>query len=203
MKKSFWIVMILIGLMVASVYGGELTELGIKGGLSHSNFSDKDHSFWDSKNGPLAGAYLTYSFSDTFGVQLEGLYVMKGSKVSESGVNAKTELNYAEINLLAVLQAPTYPHTKVLLGPGIGFYLTGEARYNVNDSRFPFSGTRVIETTDVNSPEYLFITGIEYRRSHLLIGARYAWGLNHVFTKDYWDFNVKNTTLQVLAGFYF
>lgn len=203
MRKSFLAMIILMGMMVSSVYGGDITELGIKGGLSHSSFSDKDHTFWDSKNGPMAGAYLTYNFSDTFGVQLEGLYVMKGSKVNESGVNAKTELNYAEVNLLAVLQAPTYPHTKVLLGPGVGFYLTGEARYNMNDNRFPFSGTQVIETADVNSPEYSFIIGIEYSRSHIIIGARYAWGLNHVFAKNYWDFNVKNTTLQVLAGIYF
>ncbi len=203
MKKLFLTLVVLAGMMVSTVYAGDFTEIGIKGGLSHSNFSDKDHSFWSAVDGIVGGAYVTYSFSDTVGIQLEGLYSMRGSQGNQSEVDGTIYLDYIEVNLLGVLQARTFPHTKLLLGPGIGLFSSGSLKYQATINQTQVSGSQPIHSSDVNSPQYSVILGVEYKINHITLGVRNAWGLNRVFNKDYWDYTVKNTGLQVMAGVYF
>ena len=99
----------------------------MKGGVSIATVSEDDPEIAvDSRNGLHAGGVVSVGLTQTFSIQIEGLFSQKGFgfDLSELGVEAMggLELEYVEILILAKVKLATgrvSPH--VFAGPAIAF----------------------------------------------------------------------------------
>ncbi|MGB2981610.1 MAG: hypothetical protein WBC77_10225, partial [Candidatus Zixiibacteriota bacterium] len=69
-------------LFPGAVFGGRLTEIGLKAGLNIADYKG-DWRDTDSKMGFCGGAFITCNINEMFAVQTEFLFTMKGANLGE------------------------------------------------------------------------------------------------------------------------
>jgi hypothetical protein len=191
----------------------QVLSIGPKVGANLSNFyGDVNNQMMQP--GLSAGAILTYSVINTFGVSLEALYSQKGAKFenapnSTERLNFNRRLNYVEVPLLAryFLNKEGDFRPNIFLGPSFGFKLNAK---DVNRSVTGGTARPEQEITNTINPLDVGITGGIGLNFHVqgamraLLDVRYTHGLSDVAESQSIGFaadpRVCNSALTISAG---
>ena len=200
MKKVMTIVLALTLLFAVSNLFAQapsvgLTGKGIKAGVDLAKFTGSDATDQSMKTGFTVGGFITYSFTDLFGIQPELLYSMKGSKVDVGGTTVNTKLNYIEIPVLFRVQlvgAPTFK-PNFYVGPELGILLSAKREdVDIKD--------------DTKSTDFGIIGGVgadfPMGAGKLTFDARYDLGLSKVVDVSPAP-KVNNSAITFLVGYGF
>lgn len=179
-------------------------EWGVKGGLNLSGLRGSSGLF-DSKEGVVAGAFGVYDFAPEFGVEIDGLFTMKGAKASGQSVDANGNpigvnegfiiLDYVEFPILARFNVPSQGEVKphFYAGPTLAFKLDARATY----SQFPSQDLTAARTLDSG---LAFGVSADFMMGErkLVIDGRYGFGLTNAF--DWQGPDLKNDVFSIMAG---
>jgi outer membrane protein W len=158
--------------------------------------------------GLSAGAILTYSVVNTFGISVEALYSQKGAKFENALVpgsatqrmNFNRRLNYVEVPLLAryFLNKDGDFRPNVFVGPNFGFKLNAK---DVNRSMVGGTAQPDTEISSVINPVDVGITGgigLNLRLQsamRVLLDVRYTYGISNITDSQIAGFTVANPTV--------
>lgn len=185
MKKAFLALVVLTTTVLAS---NAQVKFGIKAGIGVFNLSGDDGDGFDSKVGPMGGAYAAIPIGETFAVAPELQFSGQGAKQSESGITAKFIINYVNIPVMLQYRNPSGFFAET--GPQIGFRST--AKIKVEDEEEDYKDV-------IKSTAFSWGIGLGYRSSMGLgVSARYNLNLNSIAEdQDGESFDVKNSGFQV------
>jgi hypothetical protein len=154
--------------------------------------------------GIAAGGFVTIGISKNVAIEPEALFVQKGAKQTESGVETKLKLSYVEVPVLLKLRFPgsgtVVPH--IYAGPYLGFKagcnLTGTqgsvtVSAKCEDQAFDFK----VKSTDFGAT---FGGGVDVGRA--IIDVRYDLGFSKIPDSST-DNNIKNRAFYLLVGWTF
>jgi hypothetical protein len=159
----------------------------------------------DSKMGFGGGARLIYNFTDMFGIQPELLFNQRGASEEVGEAEFAVTMNYLHVPLLARIQMPMDGGItpKFLVGPSIGYYLSGSATVDGEDAGDAFNDDDVAALeigVDVGA-------GLDYDLGggSLSLDLRYHRGFTNISDADTGDLDVStvNTGFDVLLGYNF
>lgn len=152
------------------------------------------------------GGFVVLPLNGHFALQIEGLYTPKGGKL-RSGESATSTLmlDYVEVPLLGRITAARSPSGSfhVFGGPSAGFRINAKFRVassgTVGTSGFADDISAAVERFELGM---IAGGGLDAGR-HLVIDARYFWGLTDV-NRDVSDGNhLRNRAFTILAGLRF
>lgn len=174
---------------------------GAKGGvnLATLRFSGDEGPTRDPLLGAVAGGFVVFPMTAGLGLQVEGLYAMKGVKTTDRGIEASLLLDYLEVPILARFTRRGASRSYYLAGgPALGLRLRARTRAD-------FGG--VIEEIDVSDqvePFDLGIAaggGIEFGR--LVIDGRYTFGVRDIDRDPAEAGSSRNRAITITAGWTF
>jgi hypothetical protein len=171
-------------------------------GLAH-NFGDADGKY-RRKVSLGGGGFVVLPITGRLAVQIEALFTPKGAKLPpDIDVTNTLFIDYLEVPLLgrAIVARSASRSLHVFAGPSAAVRLN--AKYRVATSG-PIGGTNGF-TEDVSSGIERFDMGIVAGGGfdagrHLVIDARYSWGLRDVNREAFENERVRNRALTILAG---
>lgn len=187
--------MLCVCLFVASPSSGQ--QLGY-GGLLGSSLgtltSSDEFAEPRSKGGFVAGGFVDVALTDLFSVQPQLLFVQKGAKLREAGLDGTVTLDYVEVPILGVVsfprQGPIIPF--VYAGPSIGVSVNATVEVDGVEVDIPDDE---IKSTDVG-----VVVGGGIYVDGLTLEARYTAGVDAIAP----DANhPKTRAFYVIAGFRF
>lgn len=192
------IVMAICGGFV-SIASAQDFHVGVIGGLNLANLNeDPDVGIdYSTKLGLAFGGVVDLNFTETVGVRLEPMFLQKGSKAEESGIEVEFKLSYLE---LPVLVKASFGSESIIpyavMGPTIGYNLSAE-------------GEALGISIDIEEIITDFDFGITAGGGALIndmifVEVRYALGLaNIVDDPDDDDYEVTTRGIQLLGGIMF
>jgi len=187
MKKTILVAVVLFAM--SHTAQAQLIKFGFKGGVNYANQNGSEITV-NSTNYDTsaitsyhAGLVTEIKVTDGFSIQPELLYSTQGATYKNAVDEFKNELGYLSIPVMAKFH---FNKTVSLdLGPQASFLLSERKNANFNDSEsFEFGAAGGLT---LNLTKHLFLQG------------RYVLGL----TEASKDAQVKNSVLQVSAGFTF
>lgn len=196
-------------LIITTLASAGNLEKGIKAGMSIANFRGSDVGISDYKVGFVAGGYATYLFHENFAVQLEALYVMKGS-VQETSVldSGEVRLSYIEFPILMKVvfpikpkksDKPSYYATDKGFRPG--FYAGPTVSLSLKDEV-----TVGVLSMPVKPIDFGIAFGgcfdFEVGKGLLAFDARYTLGISEIPDVDR-DADVRNGCATLMVGYAF
>jgi hypothetical protein len=225
-------------------------EFGLKGGvafakLSGSGLSDTEPFFadlgggftaqgsltaglGDMRTGFMGGGYVTAHVTPQFGVRLEALYAVKGTKGDNSGsiavydasnvyqgsidVSGKNTItiNYFEVPLLAVMNFSASPtgSFEVFAGPAFAFKTSAKSKSELTLSANGSSDTQTDEqdiSSDIADTDFGGVLGVGYSHKTtnaiLSLDLRWTQGFSKVDDSGGADWKNQNLSLMVGVGF--
>ena len=201
MKRSATILLVAVlavtALLFAQARAGAL--IGVKGGLTVSDMWGEDSGGADMKTGFLGGAFLTYMFTETFGIQPEILYHRKGIKEDFLGIDITWQLDYLEFPILFKVAIPTESSVSpgFVIGPAFG--------YNLNSTlKGEFGGESAEEdagdiTSDMDVGVVLGLNvNFDIGSAEILFDLRYTLGMMTI--DDEGEMAVRNSAVSFMAG---
>ena len=199
MKQGKIILIVISILLISSaVYAQGITAKGIKGGINIATFTGDDVEDAESKIGLVFGGFVSYAVNETFCIQPEVLFTMKGVKFSGQGYDVIQSLNYIEIPILAKLNIAMDGNAQpnLFFGPAIGLNLSATYKF---ESDF---GDDDGDLEDVSPMDFgiVFGGGVEFGK--ILIDARYDMGLTSIDDSSE-NFKVKNSVISIMLGMLF
>ena len=154
-----------------------------------------------SKWGLCAGGFIRFNISETFAIQPEVLYTMKGAKFEETidGETMKFEMNlsYLEVPVLLKLMIPTSGGVKPSLfaGPTLAIKLSSK-------TKLKYAGqTEEEDIEDMKDTDFGLIIGAGVDFGTLTFDLRYNLGLTTI--SDIEDEDVKNGVISLIVGYSF
>ena len=172
--------------------------------LEHDTTGEGEYS---RRFGGVGGGFIVLPLANAIALQLEALYVQKGGKFDLPGIPETSTiiLDYVEFPLLLRI-GPSRA------GPGGVYLLTGMSAGLRAMARRQFSATgrgitsgRSFDIRDEIAPfeaSAIVGGGFDLHR-HVVIDARYAWGLTPVNRDQTGGFKVRTRVLSVTAGLRF
>lgn len=162
---------------------------GIKGGINSATLSSDTEDDLDQLIGGVGGVFIGRDINKNFGLQLEGLYSMRGAK-AEGGA-AKIKLNYIDVPVLARFGATSASGIKA-------FAFTGpQASFNIKAEAEAFGETVDLED-DVEKFDLGWTVGAGVEVNRFTLDARYTLGLMNIAKDETED--TKNRTFTVMVG---
>ena len=154
-----------------------------------------------SKWGLCAGGFIRFNISETFVIQPEVLYTMKGAKFEETidGETMKFEMNlsYLEIPVLVKFMIPTPGGVKPNLyaGPALAIELSSK-------TKLVYAGeTEEEDIEETKDTDFGLIIGAGVDFGNLTVDLRYVLGLTTIFDEE--DEDVKNGVISLIVGYSF
>jgi opacity protein-like surface antigen len=202
-------------------------EAGFKGGVSAFSFKGSTRFFEsltdgvntfdfsgdisDVRTGFAGGAFASAGITDAFGVRLELLYAQKGAKgtldLAVNGSPAGTanityKVDYIEIPILAVGSIPAGGETKVNFfgGPAVAFRTSAKVKAEVEGQSDEQDISEGLESSDFGFAAGAGLETAASSRVHVVMDARYTFGLSQVFKSG--D-DIKNGGFTFMAGIAF
>jgi hypothetical protein len=177
---------------------------GIKGGVNFSNITfdseEGDDPQFDSRTGLVAGAFVTFPMADTFSVQPEVLYSVKGAKFTEEGIESTVRVDYVEIPVLArYSSAPSGNSSfQVFAGPYVAFKTKAEATTEFDGEDFDEDLDEDVEDLDFG-----VVVGGGVEAGHFVVDLRYSWGLKNANAVESDQLTIKHKVFSIMAGIRF
>ncbi len=210
MKKLFGI---LVAALFLSVVGPQAAsagtiDLGVKGGLSLSNFSwsgggPSDAYSWLKE--PVFGAFLAFNLNETFAIQPE-VFLWKGGAYYEddyegSTYKAEIVLTYIHVPVLAKVHLAKEGKLRPILfaGPAISFLAKAANKYYVDGVLEDEDDIKeYLKGTDISA---VFGGGLEIvlDKIMLVLDIRYNLGLANIDNKGT-ETTIKNKAVMIMAG---
>ena len=181
-----------LALLVPAAAGAVSIEKGVKAGVNLAGFHGEFADIADPQNklGLVGGAFIAFGFAPDLAIQVEGLFSMKGAKLTsertdESGSSLGTfdtfvNLTYLEVPVLlrgtllrtAVVQPMYY------LGPTIGISLGGSVSSDI-------PGARDYDLTDLKAVDFGLAlgagAGFKLGGRKVLTELRYTTGFSDLY----------------------
>lgn len=180
MKKIFLIITVIM-LSISSFYAQTL-KFGLKAGLNYANVSGSSVQT-DAITSYHVGVISEIKVSEKFSVQPELIYSTQGATYKTILQDYKNELGYISIPVLAKIYLSD--SFSLELGPQASFLLNEKNNFSVQDS---------------NTFDFAVNGGLSYKvTKNFFLSGRYGLGLTEIKTNS----NIKNSVLQVSAGFLF
>lgn len=191
-----------ISFLAPTLTGAQEVHGGVLGGIAFSNLSnlteaiDFGGSSVDVKRrtGVVVGPFVSIDLNERFAVQPEVLFATKGATVTDGLNEARIELSYIDIPVLArFTPAPGNPFY-VVIGPSVNF--------NVSATLVDVVPAETEEDIgeDVKDVEFgiVFGAGVGFRR--FFAEGRYIAGLSNIADDPDIDVSVRNRSFVILAG---
>jgi hypothetical protein len=138
-----------LALLVPAAAGAVSIEKGLKAGVNLASFHGEFADIADAKlkAGFVGGAFVAFGFAPDLAIQLEGLFSMKGAKLTSERTDAggnplgtyDTFVNLSYLEVPVLLRGTLLRHSPVqpmyCLGPTIGISLGGKVRSDAPGSR--------------------------------------------------------------------
>jgi hypothetical protein len=175
---------------------------GVKGGVNlatQSTAGTAGSTPLDTRTGILAGGFVTVPLGSRLDLQAEGLYALKGAKLTFQGIGSTLALDYLEVPLLARWRL-TGGHRRLFAAGGIAPALRLRAR-----ALTTFSGsTEALDVADqVERLDLGAVAGGGVEIGSLILDARYTLGLRNVDTAAAGSDRTRNRAISLAAGFRF
>lgn len=154
-----------------------------------------------SKLGLCAGGFIRFNISETFAIQPEILYTMKGAKfeatIFDETMTFKMNLSYLEIPVLVKLMIPTLSGVKPSLfaGPTLAIKLSGK-------TKLEYAGeTEEEDIEEMKDTDFGLIIGAGVDFGRLTVDLRYVLGLTEISEEA--EEETKNGVISLLVGYSF
>jgi hypothetical protein len=191
----------LLGLAIAVPSAAQDGGVGVKGGVNFANqaLTGTGAPSTSMRVAAVGGGFVTLPLAPWLALQCEGLYTMKGAKVSVSGINSTLQIDYLEVPLLARVRLGSgHRHYYVAGGVAPAFRLRARSATTFSTS------TEELDVADQVEPFDLGVAaGGGMQSGALVIDARYTFGLRDIDTDKTDATRTKNRTVAVTAGFRF
>ena len=179
---KFVYILLFLTVSLNSLFSAEAdVRLGFKGGYSMAtqygitlpNMQYTVDTYY--RNGFAGGIMFNFPISETFGVQQEFLYVMKGSseniKMLTQPVSSNTvyKLNYFEIPFILRYTFVRFGDFKIYGSSGfaLSILLNGESSLkgvvDINGTKMTFSGNTKLEGVDIFDYGFLYGAGLDFK----------------------------------------
>ncbi|MBC6613121.1 PorT family protein [Hymenobacter sp. BT507] len=196
MKKVLLSVLVAVGLSTTAAHA-QGVRLGVKAGASLTSFTGKDIEDVEYKFGFHGGGVAEIGLSESFAVQPEVLFSMKGAKAEGMG-DYRFNQSYIDVPVLLKFKADGLFFE---VGPQVGF-LVG-SKFKVDD--LSVDSKEAFKTVDLG-----YAAGLGYQAaSGPMIGLRYNGGLSKIGKNDSYNGidieagNVRNSAFQLYIGYMF
>lgn len=181
------------------------TSIGVKAGIGISDISVEDDGSFDSRTAFIGGGFATIGLGETFFVQPELLYALKGASSDFEGVEATIGLDYIEIPLLFGAQfglggSSVVP--RVFAGPAVAF----ETGCKISGEEGGVSVELDCEEAEIQtkSVDFGLVFGaglaIPLGGFELILDGRYDLGLTNIDDSEFESASAKNRAWQFMAG---
>lgn len=192
-----------VGVSSASAQTG--ASFGVKAGANFANLDfsgDGVDPSLDRRVGLVAGAFMLFPMSETFGFQIEGLYSQKGAKFVEDDFEDSIELDSFDVPVLARYTIPSSTNTSFHLfaGPSFGFKLSAKST-----SSFDGEDDEEIDISDdVKGVDFGLVVGAGIEFGKFVIDGRYTHGLSNLNNDSEAEgLETKSRVFSIMAGFRF
>jgi hypothetical protein len=184
-------------------------EYGLKAGVTSATLvvdgADPEAGY-RRRISPGGGGFVALPVAGPLALQIEALFTPKGAKLpEESGASATFLLDYLEFPLLGRI---TVFHSSsrafhVFGGPSAAIRVNAKLKIAQSGGGFT-SGVSEDISSQVKRFDLGLIAGAGVNAGrHLVIDARYGWGLSDINRSDEDGAGLRTRTLSVLAGFRF
>ena len=196
-----FILLVVIGLPAAAQ---AQVSGGVRAGVNLANLSGDPEPpvGFDTLTSLVAGAFVTVPVNEIFAFQPEALYSRQGTKISDSGITARTKLDYVQVPLLARVRTGAHSPLAILFGPSLGFR-TGAS---LSAPGIPAEATEGFED-GFRTFDFGIAAGAEIGAGPLVFDARYTWGLTNILKDTFQgepnSDKAKNRVLSLTAGLRF
>ena len=152
----------------------------------------------------MLGGYVAFNLFDSFYLQPEALFSMKGTKQNDPGyggegrLEEKFTLTYLDIPILAGFRIH---RVHLLAGPYLGLYIANRVSSEYKGG--PLDGEkdqRELRDDLFESNDLGLIFGAGYSLSKLYFEGRYVLGLGNVRSPNEDNIELKNRVLQFMLG---
>ena len=173
--------------------------IGIKGGLTVSDLWGEDSGGADMKAGFLGGAFLTYMFTETFGIQPELLYHRKGVKEDFYGIDITWQLDYLEFPILFKVAIPTESSVSpgFVIGPAFGYNLDSTLKGEYLGQTAEEDAGDITSDMDVGVVMGLNVN-FDIGSAEILFDLRYTLGMMTIDQEG--EAAIRNSAVSFMAG---
>lgn len=176
--------------------------LGVKGGVNVATqqvSGEADAPVPSVRIGAVVGAFYILPVASWLGLQVEGLYTAKGSKLESFGISSTAQIDYVEVPLLARVQLGTgHRHYYVEGGAAPAFRVRARAVTSFTGATESLDITDQVETIDLG-----VVGGGGIVLGAFSIDGRYTFGVRDVDADKTDSSRTKNRVLAVTAGYRF
>jgi hypothetical protein len=174
-----------------------VATFGAKAGVNFADVSvdPADEGCCDMKTGLAIGGFVDIGIRNAVSFQPEVLYMQKGAKFEEDGIEAKAHIDSVQIPLLVKFNFQTEGQARpfAVFGPGLGF---------ISSAKFKAEGFEDEDFKDeLETLDFSLIFGGGVTVRNFIIEARYDLGLNNIQKDE--DGSLKSRTFTLLFGYGF
>ncbi|MFC1887690.1 porin family protein [Candidatus Cloacimonadota bacterium] len=194
--KKIIITVLFMVLLTSLVHAQLFARSGFKGGVNFAKYTGSDVHDPETMIGYIIGGFVAFEINESFYIQPEVFYTMKGVKFSGPGWEYSENINYIEVPLLVKYVLSTYGNSNpyVLTGPAFGFNLGGTYDAESDDG----DGSGDLDDIAPLDAGLVFAGGFDFGR--IILEVRYTMGLSAIYDFDE-DVDAKNAVLSIMAGF--
>jgi len=202
MRRGVAVGVLVVLCLCLPAFAGAQTAVGVKGGLAVSNITGDSEEQPDWLFGWSAGGFVGIHLAPGLYLQPEVLYTRKGSKLTEGGSTAKTNLDYVEIPVLLRLSPEAAKIGFDLFG-GIAPALRTRARF-VFEGGGELDGLEDLDTdiSDlITKWDVGVVVGAGFHLGPVTTEFRWTEGLMNIIENPESGESAKNRSISVLIGF--
>jgi hypothetical protein len=202
-----------LALLAPAAAGAVGIEKGVKGGLNLASFRGEFADVADAKvkAGIVAGAFLAFDLAPDLAIQVEGLFSMKGAKLTSVGVDSEgnpgrayesfVSLNYLEVPVLlrGTLLRTAAVQPMYYLGPTVGISLGG--RFEADSPGVPGRDLTDLKPVDIGVALGAGV-GFDLGGRRVLTEIRYTTGFADLYDLE-GNLESVNQVLSLTAGLAF
>ena len=211
--RRVWVLIGALCLGVPAAAAAQSFDAGVKGGLVVTSVPLAGEVFdqvvglqsieSSSKVGLAGGGYVRFPITSRLSFQPEGLFVMKGVKLTEAAGagDLSVRLYYLDVPMLVRFRTPAGSRTPVyvLAGPTFGIKLGSSSTLNAPGETIDVAADPAVKTLDVG-----LAMGAGIERGRYLFEARFTAGLTDIGSAIYpHPDSLRNRTFAILFGMEF
>jgi len=201
----------LLCLLVSPALKAQESVTGIKGGLNLSSLTTDGNDDKNLKLGFHAGLYNKIAISESFAIQPELLYSVKGMKLdydNSSIADGETKFNLNYIDLPVKLVFNLSEDFEFQAGPYVSYLVSANLDTDAEVlDYFQIDSEDEIDRENFNTLDYGLSFGLGFDLQSILVGFNYNLGLNQVAKDDEPSYDLlgdaKNSVIQVYAALRF